>query len=240
MRTVQYEEMLPDEMEEVLRTCPIAYIPTGSLEWHGRHMPYGVDCFTSHGMLVRVAQKYGGVVLPPTHWGFMVATMPGSHPGLAPTTAEMLYADIVRGLVCVGFRVIVGVAGHCFGMQVAALQKAIDAVSGFRHVHGFAIMIHDLTRDRYSQPDTGMDHAAKWETSYMLHLHPEMVELDRIRDEDLSTDVGRKAAGIFSNIKEGDPRKYASAEAGERALNLIIDAIGQKAVALLPEALEGR
>lgn len=240
MKKVQYEEMLPHELAEELRTFPVAYVPVGSLEWHGRHLPYGVDCFTSHGILVRVAQKYGGVVLPPTHWGFNVPAALGSHPGLSPTTAEMLYADIIRGLIVVGFRVVIAVTGHGFGMQVEALQKGINAISGFRHAHGLAIMVHDLTRSHYTLPDTGLDHAAKWETSFMLALRPDLVEIERIRDEDLTTDVGRKAAGIYSNTSDMDPRVYASAELGERSIGLIVDAIGAQAQELLPPALEGR
>jgi creatinine amidohydrolase len=240
MKNVQYEEMLPHELEETLRTFPVAYIPVGSLEWHGRHMPYGVDCFTSHGVLVRVAQKYGGVVLPPTYWGFNLPSALGSHPGLSPTTAEMLYADIIRGLIVVGFRVIIAVTGHCFGPQVEALQKGINAISGFRHAYGLAIMLHDLTRSNYTAPETGMDHAAKWETSYMLALRPDLVELERIRDEDLSTDVGRKAAGIYGNTLDMDPRKHASREIGERSIAAIVDKIGAKAQEFLGPALEGR
>ena len=43
MSSVQYEEMLPDEFRAALAAFPVAYVPFGSLEWHGRHLPYGVE-----------------------------------------------------------------------------------------------------------------------------------------------------------------------------------------------------
>ena len=68
LMNVQYEEMFPHEFEAALAKFPVAYVPVGSLEWHGRHLPYGNDALKAHGILVRTAHKYGGVVVPPTYW----------------------------------------------------------------------------------------------------------------------------------------------------------------------------
>lgn len=43
---------------------PVAYLPLGTLEWHGPHMPLGADGIQSKELFVRVAEKVGGVVLP--------------------------------------------------------------------------------------------------------------------------------------------------------------------------------
>ena len=32
---VLYEELCPKEFEERITVCPIAYLPLGTLEWHG-------------------------------------------------------------------------------------------------------------------------------------------------------------------------------------------------------------
>ncbi|MBM3477147.1 MAG: creatininase family protein, partial [Armatimonadetes bacterium] len=45
---VRYEEMLPDELREVIRAAPVAYVPLGSLEWHGYHLPVGNDAIKAH------------------------------------------------------------------------------------------------------------------------------------------------------------------------------------------------
>ncbi|MFX1327927.1 MAG: creatininase family protein [Promethearchaeota archaeon] len=61
---VLYTELNPQEFEERLLKAPIAYLPLGTLEWHGRHMPLGADGLISSGFFIELAKKIGGIVLP--------------------------------------------------------------------------------------------------------------------------------------------------------------------------------
>lgn len=222
----QYEEMLPHELEAAIKKFPVAYVPVGSLEWHGRHLALGNDTLKAHAILVRTARKYGGVVVPGTYWGHMGHWKPGCHPGLSAQLVDQLYTEIFKGLVTVGFKVVIGVTGHDVNEQVASLQKAVDAISADGQAAGFAMMEGSLNPD---DPNVGMDHAAKWETSYLMVFRPELVEMARIRDENLEGDAGWQEAGISGP----DPRTHASKEVGEKAIGLMADKIGQKAEELL-------
>jgi len=223
---VQYEEMLPDELEKAINEFPVAYVPVGSLEWHGRHLPLGNDTLKAHAILVRTAEKFGGVVVPPTYWGHMAYWKPGCHPGLSADAVDKLYTEIFEGLVTVGFKVVIGVTGHDVPQQVESLQKGVDAISADGKAAGFAMMEGSLNE---GHPDVGMDHAAKWETSILLALRPELVDMDKIKDENLESEEGKKQAGIYGL----DPRAHASKEVGEKAIDLMVDAIGRKARELL-------
>ena len=64
MKKVLYEELLPEELVQRVQEMPVAYLPLGTLEWHGPHMPLGADGIQSKELFVRVAEKVGGVVLP--------------------------------------------------------------------------------------------------------------------------------------------------------------------------------
>ena len=64
MKKVLYEELLPEEFVQRMQEMPVAYLPLGTLEWHGPHMPLGADGIQSKELFVRVAEKVGGVVLP--------------------------------------------------------------------------------------------------------------------------------------------------------------------------------
>ena len=225
MTKVRYEEMLPHEFEEALRQFPVAYVPVGSLEWHGRHLALGNDTIKSYGILLRTAEKYGGVVVPPTYWGHMGNWKPGCHPGLPPEIVDGLYTAIFRGLVTVGFKVVIGVTGHDVKEQVASLQKAADDISADGAAAGFAMMEGLL----YDLPGDSMDDAAHWETSILMCLRPELVNMDKIKHEVLSTNEGAKEAGIWGR----DPRTDASRELGEKIVNRIADNIGKKAQELL-------
>ena len=69
MKKVLYEELLPEELVQRVQEMPVAYLPLGTLEWHGPHMPLGADGIQSKELFVRVAEKVGGVVLPDAVYG---------------------------------------------------------------------------------------------------------------------------------------------------------------------------
>lgn len=225
MNKVKYEEMLPHEFEEALRQFPVAYVPVGSLEWHGRHLALGNDTLKSYGILLRTAERYGGVVVPPTYWGHMGHWKPGCHPGLPQDIVDGLFTAIFKGLVTVGFKVVIGVTGHDVKEQVDSLQKAVDAISKDGTAAGFAMMEGLL----YDLPGDSMDHAGHWETSVLMHLRPELVDMSKIENEELTTKEGKQEAGISGR----DPRTDASRELGEKIFNRIADNIGKKAQELL-------
>jgi creatinine amidohydrolase len=225
MRKVKYEELLPHEFEQALRQFPVAYVPVGSLEWHGRHLALGNDTLKAYGILLRTAEQYGGVVVPPTYWGHMAYWKPGCHPGLPPEIVDGLYTAIFRGLVTVGFKVVIGVTGHDVKEQVASLQQAVASISADGTAAGFAMMEGDL----YDLPGDQMDHAAHWETSILMYLRPDLVDMERIRDEVLTTRADANEAGIWGR----DPRTDASRELGEKIVSRIADNIGKKAQELL-------
>ncbi|MCE5237751.1 creatininase family protein [bacterium] len=227
MPRVRYEEMLPHELDAAVAAFPVAYCAFGSLEWHGQHLPLGNDTLKADTLLRMTAEKYGGVVVPPTYWGFLEPWHPWTSSGLGATITELLYRRIFECLVEVGFRAVIGVTGHDVDPQRAAIQKAVEAIKENTGATGFAMEegdFYDLTQDR-------MDHAAHWETSLLMYLRPELVDLSRIAGEDLTTDEGRRAAGIFGK----DPRQFASRELGETIANAIVDFIGHKAQELLAE-----
>src|SRR2546426_8614577 len=69
MRTVQYELMRPPEIVRERSRLPLVFIPIGPVEWHGPHLPMGMDGLHAHMVAVDVAQQVGGVVLPAYYIG---------------------------------------------------------------------------------------------------------------------------------------------------------------------------
>ena len=61
----QMQYMRPGQLEALAKEFPVIYVPFGLIEWHGRHLPLGNDSLKAHGILVKCAEKYGGVVYPP-------------------------------------------------------------------------------------------------------------------------------------------------------------------------------
>ncbi len=61
---VLYEELTPKEFRERIAEAPIAYLPLGTIEWHGEHLPLGADGLQLKNFLEILAKEVGGIVLP--------------------------------------------------------------------------------------------------------------------------------------------------------------------------------
>ena len=60
-----YEFARPNHLEKVLHESPIVFLPVGCVEYHGPHLPLGVDMLTAEAFCHRTAHETGGLVLPP-------------------------------------------------------------------------------------------------------------------------------------------------------------------------------
>jgi len=112
---VQMQFMRPSQMEAAGRRFPVVYVPFGCIEWHGRHLPLGTDALKAHGILVKCAEKFGGVVYPPVYF----------HSGFNREHLVPVITDVFQRLKAAGFRVIIGVSGHNIQEQIDMINKAL-------------------------------------------------------------------------------------------------------------------
>jgi creatinine amidohydrolase len=68
-RHVQAELLLPSELRTIMDACPVVYVPLGAYEFHGEHLPIGLDALNAHGVCLAAANRAGGLVLPPLFYG---------------------------------------------------------------------------------------------------------------------------------------------------------------------------
>jgi creatinine amidohydrolase len=182
MKALRYETAHPDDLEAALRAAPVAYVPLGTYEHHGWHLPVGFDAIKAHALCLRSAERTGGVVLPPFYYG-----TGGGHLGYKWTVIldEALVRPLIETtldhLARFGFRVIVLLTGHYAGEQVA-LARALAEAAVERHPGSRFI---GLTEPDVTTPLAGDaypgDHAAKYETSLGLALEPEWVRMDLLQ-----------------------------------------------------------
>lgn len=69
MEEVRFDRMVPSAICSRRRRLNLAYLPVGSLEWHGSHMPFGTDYYTVTHLAEEAARRFGGVVFPPIYYG---------------------------------------------------------------------------------------------------------------------------------------------------------------------------
>ena len=218
---VQMQFMRPAQLEAAGRKFPVVYVPFGLIEWHGVHLPLGNDAIKAHGILVKCAEKFGGVVYPPVYF----------HAGFRQEHLVPVLTDLFTRLKRTGFRVILGVSGHNIREQIDMIDQALAPVIADGTVAGTGLWEITLSKG----PESGSDHAAKWETSNMMFLYPDLVNMSELGDGPINLDM-KPPSGIGGM----DPRQHASAEVGRRNVELAAEAIGRKAQELLASLPEGQ
>jgi creatinine amidohydrolase len=241
--SVCYELLRPAEIKAIRERVPIAYIVAGSLEWHSFQNPLGTDGLKAHAICCEAALRYGGVVLPPLYQGLLGDANwgPEGWQGYTlgynqPAMMDMAFLGIATALVRAGWQVLVGVTGHDVAPQRDALARAIERATAGTGARGLALMEGELhTPDE--EISLRMDHAGAWETSCMLYAYPHRVDLETLRERQLSSDEDFEMRGP-EGIGGKNPLKYASPELGQRIIERMGDLIGERAVGLL-QAGEG-
>jgi len=211
--------MRPGQLEVAARMFPVVYVPFGLIEWHGRHLPLGNDALKAHAILVKCAERFGGVVYPPIFFPSAASAQEVERDFRVPMLAELF-----ERLKATGFRVIIGVSGHNIPEQIAMIDQALEPVVADGTVTGMGLW--EVTLSECEGSNT--DHAAKWETSNMMFFYPNLVDLAALGDGPLAP-----AMKPPDGIGGLDPREHASAEVGERNVQLAAEAIGNKARELL-------
>jgi len=217
---VQMQYLRPAQLEDRARQFPVVYVPFGLIEWHGRHLPLGNDAIKAHAILCKCAQAYGGVVYPP-QW--MSANF-------GPQLTEV-YSTLFSKIKRMGFRVIIAISGHGIEQQIDMLERALEPVTADGSVRGYAG--YEISLSKCAQSD--FDHAAKWETSNVMHFFPDLVDMSALGDGPLRLDL-EPPDGLLGL----DPRVHASAEVGRRNCELAAQAIGEKARELLESLPPGQ
>ena len=212
--SVQMQFMRPGQLEVAAREFPVVYVPFGLIEWHGRHLPLGNDALKAHAILVKTAERFGGVVYPPVYF----------HEGFNRRAFVPVVTELFQRLKRTGFRVIIGVSGHNVQGQIDVINEALEPVVADGTVAGVGLWEITLSRGK----ESGTDHAAKWETSNMMFFYPEFVDLSELGTGPLAPNM-KPPDGIGGL----DPRVHASAEVGRRNVELAAEAIGKKAKQLL-------
>lgn len=197
MKTHQLAFLRPDEIAAEMATAPVAYLPAGLIEWHGPHLPMGLDALNAENACLRAAEKAGGLVLPTLYFGTEREHSPQMNEwlGLDPDSyvvgmdfpknslpsmycsEEMLSLaarDQLRAAVKFGFRLIIVISGHAAGTQFANLNRLAVEFSNESPAQVRVMLPFKLNPQGLME----VGHATRAETSVMLALYPETVRLD--------------------------------------------------------------
>lgn len=180
-REVRLEFLRPQEIEEARAACATIFQPLGTIEWHGVHNVVGVDAVKAQALCTRAALKGGGVVAPALYGGvgglsephtFIMDPEDDVFSRLLRPWLEQLCREMARD----GYRAIIILTGH-----YGAAQQIVVRETAVRMSRALAIPVLG-TPEYWLAMDVGYlgDHAAWGETSLMMHLFPDTVDLSRL------------------------------------------------------------
>jgi len=210
----------------------LCLLPLGATEQHGRHLPLCTDSAIASAICSAASARTGVPVLP-------TVTVTSSHahstkwPGTLSYPPRMvieMLVELSRWVAAAGFGKLLIVNAH--GGNVAPLGVAVDEIRRLGELQVGGVGWFALTPEIASRTFAdGEDvHANTAETSLMLHLRPELVDMNAIAD-----DPDRTAGLVFSYPVDkmsvdgltGAPSQ-ASAEAGAELFGLIADALAER------------
>lgn len=220
MKWGTYAELTPEALAAIRTLAPVAYLPWGSLEWHGPHLPFGVDGLIAQAVAERVAQRIGGVLLPPTWWPAAAVPHPDSL-SIPSSAMHRLWGTLFGRLAEAGWNVVVVLSGSTTPGHELVLIDAAEVA-----INQYGLLVLALPPLAIVD-ETMVDHAALWETSVMLALYPDLVNLEALGPHPLTP--------ANSAVLGRDPRGTASASLGKQALAMAVEQISRAIRRLLTE-----
>ena len=195
--SVYMAELSWPEFERRVKAGALIFLPVSATEQHGPHLPLCTDVVLPTSVSERVARAIGGLVAPPIPYGNKSQPRAGggeSFPGTTSLDLGTLVAvvrDVIRNLGLHGVRKLAVMNGHL--ENSAALLEAIDLAMRDLRYEGitdivvlkveYSEFVHKATLDRLFPdgfPGTELEHASLIETSLMLHLRPDLVDMSKV------------------------------------------------------------
>ncbi|MGH2544458.1 MAG: creatininase family protein [Ardenticatenaceae bacterium] len=224
MNPYRYDQLTYLEIRARTDAGWLVVAPTSCTEQQGPHLPTGFDTWFAEELMLaaaaRAAEKHGvyALVLPalpfgptPEHRGY------GAGYIHVPTRLhDALVRAVLESLAEQGFQRIVvwrGCGGHDLRRTV---EQFNEEHSGVAHAFLPAPPFHDIWC-RVGDPSVPGGHADSFTTSITMHLHPELVRVDRIPQSRSKEPVWSEPNLDFSRYSStgviGDAT-HASAELG--------------------------
>ena len=231
--SVELENLTWIEAEKILREYAVVLVALGArTKEHGPHLPLNTDYLMAEYLKGRVMKEVPVVVLPTIQYGYYPSFLeyPGSV-SIQAATFKNAVADICRSLGGHGIKKF-----YVLNTGISTLGPLEDAAAEIKQKSGLVLRYLDLSAVDKTLPrgllkQDGGSHADEAETSMMLFISPDQVDMSKaVKDYDARP--GRK--GLTRNPEGaathspsgiwGDPT-LATREKGEIIVEATVRAI---------------
>jgi len=179
------------QLQEAIDKQFLLILPIGTTEEHGPHLPVDTDA--------RIAEAYGHslaealtpdipvLLMDTIRYGYSMQVMrrwPGTIIVRSRVFMDMVF-DICHSVFDMGFNklVMLDCHGHHSGSLNVVSRELCDACGKAVAIISPAALSRDEFNAVRKSSQGGAIHACEWETSILLHISPEVVDLSKIADE---------------------------------------------------------
>ncbi len=185
--TVFLGEMTNPEVIAFLEKHQTVIIPTGAVEQHGPHGPLLTDVLIPTEIARRVAPRIGAVVAPPINYALSYPHVgfPGMMHIRIPTFMALV-EDLCVSFAASGFKRIIFLNGHYDNTYAIAYACANAQERLTKGIQAFPINYWDALTEADVAEFSGLKnglHANLAETSAVLRINPDLVDMDRANAE---------------------------------------------------------
>jgi len=178
-------------LKGVFKKNPLTILPVGQMEEHGAHLPVDTDCViaseTARAISERSARGIPILLMNPIFYGYsgkIMAHWPGTIQIRMDTVRDYVY-DVCASIIDMGVEKIAIINGH--GHHRAILEIVARKLADEKDVGPVVLEPGVLARDalkKLARGGTGGScHAGELETSLMLYLRPDSVDMSAAVDE---------------------------------------------------------
>jgi creatinine amidohydrolase len=208
----------PQIRQLVLEGESLCVLPVGATEQHGPHLPTGTDTMIATALCEEASARSGAPLLPAVWLGHSHAHTT-AWPGTVSLSAGAvigLIAQVGEWVAASGFTKLLLVNAHVGNAHVLAV-----AVGELRHAGQIrAGLVNWYELDEVSaavSADATDWHANAAETALLLHLRPELVDREQIRDDPDRTEGLLLSYSVRETSKEGHTGRPSEATAADGA-----------------------
>lgn len=178
-------------LQEHLESASLLVLPVGTTEEHGPHLPLDTDARIAEAYGLRLAQALAPeipvLLMDTIRYGYSMRVMqqwPGTI--VVRTRVLMDYVfDVCRSALDMGFSklAILDCHGHHTALLGTVSREVCDACDKAVAIISPARLSREAFNAVRKSDQGGAIHGGEWETSLVLHISPEVVDMERARDE---------------------------------------------------------
>jgi len=202
----RYEEMTWPEIRDAVQLDPVVVLPVGTTEQHGYHLPVMVDHLCAEEVARAAVERAAphALLMHPVAYSFNEHHL--DYPGTIAVDAHTIIDYVVcigRSLAHHGFRHLLLFNGH--GSNVPFLDIAARLITNQTPAicalaSWWSLLKPEDLRWRESRFPGGMAHACELETSMVLHLRGDLVDMSKAVDE---VDGVQRSEHIYWDLSGG-------------------------------------